>query len=180
MLTATRPTTIHVREISTPLGAMLLGAVDAALCLSEFVDDKKPAEQRRALERRLQARLDNSLTVELLSLAEFQIREYFDAKRRTFELPLALRGTEFQLQVWRALSEIPYGQTRSYLDIARRISNPNAMRAVGMANGRNPLPLIVPCHRVVNADGRLGGFSAGPWRKQFLLELESRAAFQLT
>jgi methylated-DNA-[protein]-cysteine S-methyltransferase len=100
--------------------------------------------------------------------------EYFAGTRRQFELPLRQPGTPFQSRVWQALTEIPYGSTCSYSDIARKIGQPQAMRAVGAANGRNHIPIIVPCHRVVNSDGSLGGFSSGLWRKQKLLELEAR------
>ena len=101
-----------------------------------------------------------------------QLAEYFAGKRRRFDLPLAPRGTEFQRRVWRALTEIPYGKTVSYSELARRIDKPSASRAVGLANGANPLPIIVPCHRVIGADGSLTGFGGGLPIKRKLLELE--------
>ncbi|MFA6715556.1 MAG: methylated-DNA--[protein]-cysteine S-methyltransferase [Victivallales bacterium] len=101
-----------------------------------------------------------------------QIEEYFRGKQTQFKVRLDLRGTAFQKRVWEALLDIPYGQTRSYGDIARTIGNPGATRAVGTANSKNPVPLIVPCHRVINADGRLGGFAGGPALKEKLLEHE--------
>lgn len=101
-----------------------------------------------------------------------QLGEYFAGERRRFELPLAPRGTEFQRRVWRALTEIPYGKTVSYGELARRIGNPSAPRAVGLANGANPLPIIVPCHRVIGADGSLTGFGGGLPIKRKLLALE--------
>lgn len=105
-----------------------------------------------------------------------QLEAYFAGDRTTFDIPLSPRGTAFQLRVWSALREIPYGQTRSYRDIAVAIGAPRAMRAVGMANGRNPLSIVVPCHRVVGADGSLTGYGGGLRNKQLLLDLEQQAA----
>jgi methylated-DNA-[protein]-cysteine S-methyltransferase len=112
----------------------------------------------------------------LLVRAVAQLREYFAGKRRGFELPLDPQGTEFQYKVWKALSEIPYGETRNYRQIATAVGSPRAMRAVGAANGRNPLPIVVPCHRVIGADGKLVGYAGGLSVKKILLDLEARAA----
>jgi methylated-DNA-[protein]-cysteine S-methyltransferase len=101
-----------------------------------------------------------------------QLEEYFAGKRRDFDLPLHLDGTEFQQRVWRVLTEIPYGETWSYGELAKRIGNPNASRAVGLANGRNPVSIVVPCHRVIGADGSLTGYGGGLQRKQWLLAHE--------
>ena len=101
-----------------------------------------------------------------------QLGEYFAGKRRGFDLPLRLDGTPFQQRVWRALTEIPYGETWSYGALAKRIGNPNASRAVGLANGRNPISILVPCHRVIGADGSLTGYGGGVQRKQWLLAHE--------
>jgi methylated-DNA-[protein]-cysteine S-methyltransferase len=101
-----------------------------------------------------------------------QLGEYFAGSRREFDLPLRPNGTEFQRRVWRALTEIPYGETWSYGELAKRIGNPNASRAVGLANGRNPIALVVPCHRVIGADGSLTGYGGGLPRKQWLLAHE--------
>ena len=105
-----------------------------------------------------------------------QLREYFAATRTEFDIPLRPSGTEFQRQVWDALVAIPYGETISYGELAARIGRPSASRAVGLANGANPLPIVVPCHRVVGADGSLTGFGGGLDRKRFLLGLEGAAA----
>jgi methylated-DNA-[protein]-cysteine S-methyltransferase len=105
-----------------------------------------------------------------------QLREYFAGKRREFILPLELKGTEFQLDCWNALDDIPYGETRSYGDIARAVGRPKAFRAVGMACNRNPIPIIVPCHRVIGSNGSLVGFGGGIERKKFLITLERRYA----
>ena len=101
-----------------------------------------------------------------------QINEYLSGKRQKFDIPLKLSGTDFQLSVWNALLTIPYGETRSYRDIAEQIGNPRSCRAVGMANNRNPIAIIVPCHRVIGADGSLTGFGGGLELKQQLLDLE--------
>lgn len=114
----------------------------------------------------------------LLCRATDQLTAYFARDRRTFDLPLAPRGSEFQLQVWKQLAAIPYGETTSYGEIARRLGHTNAAsRAVGLANGRNPIPIVVPCHRVIGANGSLTGYAGGLERKQLLLELEQDALF---
>jgi len=105
-----------------------------------------------------------------------QLREYFAGKRRGFDLPLAPKGTQFQRSVWRQLQGIPYGETISYGELARRVGNPKASRAVGSANGANPLPIVIPCHRVIAGDGTLGGFGGGLPTKQTLLKLERQAS----
>jgi methylated-DNA-[protein]-cysteine S-methyltransferase len=106
-----------------------------------------------------------------------QLAEYFAGRRRLFDIPLALRGTPFQLAVWEELQRIPYGDTIPYVELAHRIGKPSAVRAVGAANGANPVPVIVPCHRVIGANGSLTGYGGGIERKQFLLALEGRRLF---
>ena len=112
---------------------------------------------------------ETSLTKE----AYAQLSEYLNGKRKTFDLPFKMRGTQFQLQVWNALLDIPYGETRSYKQIAEAIGNPKAVRAVGMANNRNPLLIIVPCHRIIGKNGSLVGYAGGLDKKEFLLRLEN-------
>lgn len=111
-------------------------------------------------------------TTELLSMATIQLDEYFQGKRTTFSLPFKLTGTPFQLAVWKELQNIPYGQTTSYKEIAQKINKPKACRAVGMANNKNPLPIIIPCHRVIGSNGKLIGYAGGLKLKNYLLELE--------
>jgi len=108
----------------------------------------------------------------VLAKAAKQLGEFFDGRRRHFDLPLAASGTQFQRAVWSQLTKIPFGEVRSYRDIAAEIGRPTAVRAVGAANGRNPLPIVVPCHRVIGADGSLTGFAGGLGRKRQLLVLE--------
>jgi len=156
--------------LPSPLGTMLAVASDKGLCLLEWVD-------RRALETEL-ARLRTRLgpmtpgDSPILDAARAQMREYFDAGRTAFDIPLDLRGSDFQITVWNTLRQIPYGDTWSYADMARRIGRPSAVRAIGRANGTNQVAVIVPCHRVIGADGALTGYGGGLWRKQRLLELE--------
>lgn len=113
---------------------------------------------------------------ELLRRAAGQLREYLAGKRREFELPLSPAGTPFQHSVWNSLLAIPYGETRSYGEIARSVGNPRACRAVGMANNRNPIPIFIPCHRVVGSDGSLVGYGGGLGIKEYLLKLEGVSA----
>ncbi len=108
----------------------------------------------------------------VLAEAGKQLREYFEGRRREFDLPLAPSGTEFMQKVWKVLQEIPYGETRSYKEIAAMAGNSKACRAVGMANNRNPISIIIPCHRVIGADGSLVGYGGGLDKKVFLLNLE--------
>lgn len=109
---------------------------------------------------------------QVLRDTEAQIGEYMAGKRRQFDLPLALKGTDFQLRVWQALRDIPYGETRSYADIARAVGSPKGFRAVGMANNRNPIAIVIPCHRVIGADGNMTGYAAGMDTKARLLQIE--------
>ncbi len=115
-----------------------------------------------------------------LLLTEWQLNEYFAGERKTYQIPLAPRGTPFQTKVWRALLTIPHGETRSYGAVAQQIGSPTAVRAVGAANGRNPISIVTPCHRVIGSTGALTGFAGGLATKRFLLDLEApSAAFAL-
>jgi methylated-DNA-[protein]-cysteine S-methyltransferase len=110
-------------------------------------------------------------------MTQQQLTEYFAGQRQTFTIPLNLKGTEFQLAVWNELLRVPYGDTITYAELARRIGRPAAIRAVGAANGANPIPVIVPCHRVIGSNGTLTGYGGGIERKQWLLALEGRRLF---
>jgi methylated-DNA-[protein]-cysteine S-methyltransferase len=131
------------------------------------------AERDGALARLSFGAHSDSPSTALLDRAVSQLNEYFAGSRRSFDLPLAPSGTEFQLACWRALAEIPYGETRSYGEQARRIGRPDRARAVGAANGANPIAIILPCHRVIGADGSLVGFGGGLETKRRLLDLEA-------
>jgi methylated-DNA-[protein]-cysteine S-methyltransferase len=148
---------IYAGTMSTPIGRALLVGRDGALTGLYLDRDANPAWAPD------EGRLDG---------VRAQVEEYFEGSRQTFDLPLAPAGTPFQLAVWAALLEIPYAETSSYADIARRIDKPTAYRAVGAANGRNPISLIVPCHRVIGAAGALVGYGWGVDRKAWLLEHE--------
>lgn len=148
--------------LATPIGELLLAGDERGLALVGFPEGsmrREPAADWIFNEKRLCA-------------ARQQLQEYFAGQRKVFELALRPTGTEFQLQVLAALQEIPYGTTCSYSDIARRIGRPKAVRAVGAANGRNPVPIVIPCHRVIGAGGGLVGFGGGLPAKQALLRLE--------
>jgi AraC family transcriptional regulator of adaptative response/methylated-DNA-[protein]-cysteine methyltransferase len=141
------------------------------VCLLEFGDPAHLARQIARLRAAHAAPAVPGRNAHLDRL-ERELESYFAGGLREVAVPLALRGTPFQEKVWRALLEIPYGETRSYLDVARAVRAPAATRAVGTANGSNRVAIVVPCHRVVNADGRLGGYGGGLHRKRFLLDLE--------
>ena len=143
------------RVIDTPVGKLTLCADEAGICEVKF-----GAQSSRA---------DAS---ELLDQAQRELEEYFAGRRRVFSVPLSIHGTPFQEKVWRALMEIPHGETVSYGELARRVGNPKACRAVGMANHVNRIPIIIPCHRVVGANGRLTGYAGGLEIKRILLETE--------
>ncbi len=110
----------------------------------------------------------------ILSESIRQLQQYFSGERREFDLPLEPRGTPFQKKVWQALQTVPFGKTASYKTIAEQIQNPKAVRAVGMANSRNPIPIIIPCHRIIGSNGKLTGYAGGLWRKKYLLNLEKK------
>jgi methylated-DNA-[protein]-cysteine S-methyltransferase len=156
---------MHYDEIDTPIGVLLVAGDGAGLRRIHFQRGRSPLRPDPAWQRDKAA---------FGALAR-QLREYFARQRRSFELTLAPEGTPFQLATWQALRQIPYGETISYVELARRVGRPAASRAVGAANGANPLPIVVPCHRVIGADGSLTGFGGGLPAKRALLELEGAA-----
>jgi AraC family transcriptional regulator, regulatory protein of adaptative response / methylated-DNA-[protein]-cysteine methyltransferase len=165
---------IRLAWIETPLGPMVAGATETAVCLLEFSDRRMMEAQLRTVARRLGKPLlpaENPLIDSLRN----QLAEYFAGARRTFDLPLDYPGTDFQRRVWEGLMRIPYGETRSYAQLAAEIGADGASRAVGTANGLNRIAILIPCHRVIAADGGLGGYGGGLWRKLRLLEREGAA-----
>jgi methylated-DNA-[protein]-cysteine S-methyltransferase len=148
--------------LESPIGPLLLSGTDAGLNAIEFARNGRPALPAAGW------REDRNAMAEPLR----QLAAYFAGELRQFDLPLAPRGTAFQLAVWRELQGIPFGETISYAELARRIGQPRAVRAVGSANGRNPLPVVIPCHRVIGSDGRLTGYAGGLDLKRRLLALE--------
>jgi len=154
---------VHTTFTDSPVGPLFLAAGETGMHAIEFRGNRHPV--KRGTDWR---EGDNAV----LRRARRQLDEYFAGKRRAFDLPLSPAGTEFQRSVWTTLATIPYGETISYAQLASRIGRPGAVRAVGAANGRNPLPIVLPCHRVIGADGSLTGFGGGLPTKQFLLKLE--------
>lgn len=155
--------TLHFFRTSSPVGPLFLAASAKGLVRLEF-----EARMQRLNPRAIELKESRDALAPYLE----ELNEYFAGQRRQFSIPLDLRGTEFQLQCWRALLDIPYGKTRSYRDLAQAIRHPQAFRAVGMSNNRNPVAIVVPCHRVIAADGSLCGYGGGLDIKRKLLDLE--------
>lgn len=168
-----RENIITVTRILSPLGPLFAGATDSGICLLEFTDRRMLETQIKRLRHLLNAEFIPGQSDVFFDL-DLQLREYFAGTRQEFDLPLVLPGTTFQKQAWAALQEVPYGQTRSYGQQAKLMGNPKAVRAVGKANGDNRIAIIVPCHRIIAADGSLTGYGGGLWRKKYLLELENK------
>ena len=158
--------------IRTAIGPLVVGTTDKGICLLEFSDRRMLESQLKTLRRRFGAALVPG-TNPLVAALQQQLDEYFSGTRKQFDLPLQYPGTPFQSQVWSNLLQIPYGHTCSYQQLARTVGRPRAVRAVGTANGMNRIAILIPCHRVVNANGELGGYGGGLWRKRLLLDLES-------
>ena len=165
---------VHVARVDTPIGSLRLASTERGLAYVEL-----PHASGRGLDGWLKRRAGDAAPTDGYApnqRAIAQILEYLEGKRVDFDLPLDLRGTPFQLGVWEALREIPYGETRSYVEIARAIGRPRAVRAVGAANGANPCSLVVPCHRVIASDGSLAGYAGGESLKARLLAMEGGRA----
>ena len=162
---------ITIDWVESPLGPLVLGASNRGICLLEFTDRRMLESQFDVIRKRFSCPVapgGSSYTDQLKS----ELDQYFSGKRQRFDVPLEAPGTPFEEKVWNRLQTIPYGQTWSYMDLAKAIGDPLAVRAVGRANGKNRLAIVIPCHRVVNKDGKLGGYGGGLWRKQYLLNLE--------
>jgi methylated-DNA-[protein]-cysteine S-methyltransferase len=155
---------VYYTTLESPAGRLLLASDARGLRLVSFERSKHSATPGADW------KLDKEPFAEVIR----QLQAYFRGELKEFDLPLAMEGTEFQLRVWNALRAIPYGETISYAELAERIGKPKAVRAVGLANGSNPIPIIVPCHRVIGSDGSLTGFGGGLSTKKMLLELENK------
>jgi AraC family transcriptional regulator of adaptative response/methylated-DNA-[protein]-cysteine methyltransferase len=166
-------------RILTPLGPMLAGAADNGICLLEFIDRRMLETQLKRLSKSLNAEFVPGCSAHLDKL-HIQLEEYFSGVRRKFDIPIVLLGTPFQNKVWAGLQLIPYGQTCSYKEQAETIGLPRAIRAVARANGDNRIAIIIPCHRVIGANGKLVGYGGGLWRKKYLLDQESNNAINLS
>ncbi len=162
---------VTVAWAESPVGPLLMGATDEGVCLLEFTDRRALETQIATVRRRFACALVPG-THRYLKQLQDELNRYFAGELTEFTVPLVYPGSPFQRQVWDQLQQIPYGETRSYEDVARAVGTPSAQRAVGTANGKNRIAIVIPCHRVVNKDGKLGGYGGGLWRKQFLLDLE--------
>jgi len=157
--------------LETPLGPMVAAAVDEGICLLEYTDPARLGPQVAGLKRRVAPVVIDGMHPHLARLQE-ELDAYFAGALKRFTVPLVVSGTPFEERVWDALTKIPYGHTRSYIDIARDLDSLEGQRAVGRANGLNRIAIVIPCHRVINKDGGLGGYGGGLWRKERLLDLE--------
>ncbi len=151
-----------LRMYESPLGPITISATERGVSRLSFSSDE--------------ASVDSRVSNAHIERCVRELDEYFSGTRRAFDVPLALGGTAFEARVWQALLAVPFGETCSYLDIANSIRNPKAIRAVGRANGSNPIGIIVPCHRVIGGDGSLVGYAGELWRKRWLLDHEARVA----
>jgi len=156
--------TLYYSRIQSPVGTLILGVSAKGLVALEFDRGQFPPKMNKSVSWQESKDATRDYVDEL--------NEYFAGRRRKFTFALDLRGTPFQIQCWRALLDIPYGETRTYADIARSVGRPHAYRAVGMANNRNPTAIVVPCHRVLRTGGGLGGYTGGVDRKELLLRIE--------
>ena len=151
----------YIESFSSPIGMVEISATTTAVSSVYFVESQDKT----------------SVTNNITNTCKQQLNEYFNGSRQVFDLTLAQSGTDFQLKVWQALLKIPFGQLASYRDIANKVASPKAVRAVGSANGKNPISIIVPCHRVIGSNGSLTGYAGGIERKQWLLQHEGQHMF---
>ena len=162
---------VNIQYYSSPCGKLVFGANDTSLLLCDWGDMPCIDRNMRRLERLVGAEFSEAPNG-ILEQTERELDEYFARRRRSFDIPLQPVGTEFQKRVWQALMEIPYGETRSYMGIAKEVSNPKGVRAVAQAIGANGISIIVPCHRVIGSGNKLTGFAGGLEAKRMLLDLE--------
>lgn len=163
---------LYYDEMESPLGPLTLFASAYGLCSLQFGSSEEAIVKMKR--NRHFVKCEFEYRPEIVHEAIQQLKQYFNGTRTSFQLPLDLRGTPFQLKVWEELQQIPYGRTVSYKKIAELIGRPKAVRAIGGANNQNPLPIIVPCHRVVGSNGALVGYGGGLDKKEYLLNLESK------
>lgn len=162
---------VRFQYFDTPFGELILGDFNDQLCLCDW----RYREKRNQIDSRIIDCLDAGFVEEktdLIELTKKQLTEYFKQERKEFDIPILTLGAPFQKEVWAKLLEIPYGETRSYLELAEDLGNPKAVRAVAAANGANAISIIIPCHRIIGADGELVGYAGGIATKKKLLELE--------
>ncbi len=169
---ARKTNVIHLMRLTTPLGPMLAGATEKGICLLEFADRSVLSQELKELSRLLDAVIIFGINRHLTKVAS-EIKEYFEGARKEFDVSLVSPGTGFQQKVWHHLQDIPFGEVRTYKQQATLMQQPNAIRAVGRANGHNRISIIIPCHRVMGANGDLRGYGGGISRKKWLLAHES-------
>ena len=168
---------IEIHKIQTPVGEMLIGTIDNSCCLLDFKmrkSSEKLLNNLKSLRKATFVERVNALHVQV----ESELNEYFNRERETFEFDVSFTGTEFQKRVWNELRNIPYGKTISYLQLAKRIGDQKAVRAVAQANGKNILAIVIPCHRVIASNGKLQGYGGGLNVKKKLLRLEDQTKYQ--
>lgn len=162
---------IKISRYSSPVGELILGSLGDELCVCDWVSEKQPFASCQRICRHLGVEWEEGSSA-VIELAAGQLDEYFKGQRSEFSVPVKFAGTRFQKMVWSELLKIPYGTTVSYAEVAWRINNPNGVRAVASAIARNPISIIVPCHRVIGSNGKLTGYAGGLAAKQHLLALE--------
>jgi len=163
---------INIQYFNTPVGELILGSFEGKLCLADW----RYRKMRESIDNRIQKGLKAEYVeadTEVLEQARQEFLEYFDYKRKTFDTPLLMVGTDFQKSVWQGLIDTPFGTTSSYLELAKRIGNEKAVRAVATANGANSISVMIPCHRIIGSNGDLVGYAGGLDVKQKLLEIEN-------
>lgn len=163
---------VYIQYVESKIGELIIGSFEDKLCLLDF----RQRKTRNAVDNRIKKGLNAEFVekqTELIEIAKKQIDEYLAGKRREFDIPLLMVGTEFQKSVWSALMKLPYGETSTYLQLAKSINKESAVRAVANATGANALGLIIPCHRIIGSNGKLVGYAGGLPAKKRLLELES-------
>lgn len=168
-------TKITYCNFESPLGEMIAGATDDGVCFLEWHDRGGVDRIKERVIKRYRAQLEEGSNRHL-ELLKKELEKYFSGSLKKFTVPVAVKGTPFEMRDWEQLLEIPYGSTISYGELARRMGNANASRAVGRANGANYLSIVIPCHRVIEANGKLRGYGGGLWRKQHLIDLEAGIA----
>ena len=168
---------IKTTKIETPLGEMIAGATEEGICLLEFIDRKILPAEYKDLIRLLNTTIEEGDNKHLKVLKK-QLKEYFNGERKEFTLPLVTPGTSFQQAIWKGLQDIQYGSTMSYLEQSLVLNQPDAIRAVANANGKNRIAIVIPCHRVIGSDGRLTGYGGGLKRKKWLLDHEKKYSGQ--
>jgi len=163
---------IDFKKIESPVGTLNVAATKDGICWIDFADKSTADKRLESFAKKLNAPITQNNNLHINEL-ETQLKEYFEGKRKEFTIPLVIEGTPFQKEVWTALQAIPYGATHSYKEQSIAIGMPKAVRAVANANGKNPISIVIPCHRVIGSNGTLTGYGGGLWRKKFLLELEA-------